>query len=954
MSIKYFANRVRETSTTTGSGNFVLSGAVAGYKSFISSIGSDKQLTYYIYRQDTSFEWEFGVGYITVSGGINILVRERAVSSSNNNNLVNFTAGTKFVETVIGEDRVNSGFLNVVQKSGNFVPDYAPATYIIDASLSGIQVSLPEVSAQNDPVTLGFLLNKTIGSQYSQPNAILLVASGTETINGVTTYDISIRDDYLEIMSLPSQSGWVLLDPVQDSTNPYGDNGSIQVKYDNAFSGVNSFNWDFSSSSLMIGGTGNLATASIIIPASSASTVVFNEQSYANDLRVEGTGNTHLLFIDGSENKIAINSSSATDSLTINAQYGDGIKVYRSGVGPVISIYNTSVSGNATNDIIGSIHFSGLNSSGISINYSKIYSVIDSAISNDESGSIHMDIIKDGISESVAVLSGSGISLGFNNSNIDGIIIGDISQNEGNNIVLGYYHNVCGENCVVIGNNASLASGTFGGSIGINHSSSGNNIWILGGSGVSVTGDGATYLAVNNNNYLSLSKSGKLDYTIFDSGNQSFNINNTYVLTSGIDQFISFNFNNSIGSSITGVVIGSRILDPTSTSERSSIFGKIFNSGSFVDILSLGKDNINIGNSLSSGNNIVYGLDNNINGIDNSILGSNIISTGNNNVIVGNNILHSGDSTIIFGRDITCETSGNIGISIFGNTNTAAEDYVSVFGNNNSASGLYASIVGYLNGVHGEYSVAVGESNLVLMDGSVAIGNNNSCDPLAANATSFMLGVGNTVEVTHTGLAFGYNNQIYGSGGSVVGSFSYSSGNNNLIFGNNSTINGINNIIIGNNRVINNSGVIDIYTNASNGILISTTGITLDGNISVNSLSGVVSSGNVQTLVLQNNQLKNQDIAISGSFVTPKQLLVSDAEYQFLYPTGSSIVYLPNGTGLYLGKKFTIANLDNTNSISVRKSGFLSTIETINPGYNMSIVHAGDNNWVRISSSGLN
>jgi hypothetical protein len=101
-------------------------------------------------------------------------------------------------------------------------------------------------------------------------------------------------------------------------------------------------------------------------------------------------------------------------------------------------------------------------------------------------------------------------------------------------------------------------------------------------------------------------------------------------------------------------------------------------------------------------------------------------------------------------------------------------------------------------------------------------------------------------------------------------------------------------------------------------------------------------------LLYQNNQVKYNNLAISGSLVTPKQLTATDAEYQFLYPTGASEVYLPNGTGLYIGKKFTIANM-GSDTIHIRKSGTVSDLLQLQSLKNGSIIHAGDNNWVRIS-----
>jgi hypothetical protein len=252
MSITYYANKIQETSTTNGSGNFVLSGATLGSRSFVGAIGSDKKLAYYIYRRDTNLEWEIGIGYISSGGGVNQLVRERVLSSTNGNNFVSFSSGTKYVESVVADNLINNGFVNLEEKSSSFTAPYAPAVYVVDASVTGVTVTLPQVNSEDDPVILSFLLKSTIGGAYEQSNAIVLDPYGTETINGSTSSEtVTILNDYLQLISVPSQTGWLKLDPVQDSTNPYGNDGYVQFKYDGSFSGVNNFVWDYSSSSLL-------------------------------------------------------------------------------------------------------------------------------------------------------------------------------------------------------------------------------------------------------------------------------------------------------------------------------------------------------------------------------------------------------------------------------------------------------------------------------------------------------------------------------------------------------------------------------------------------------------------------------------------------------------------------------------------------------------------------------
>jgi hypothetical protein len=86
------ADRVREQSTTTSTGTFVLSGAVIGYQTFSTAIG-DGNTTYYAISNPGTTEWEVGIG--TVSAGQ--LARTTIISSSNSDSLVNFSAGTKDV-----------------------------------------------------------------------------------------------------------------------------------------------------------------------------------------------------------------------------------------------------------------------------------------------------------------------------------------------------------------------------------------------------------------------------------------------------------------------------------------------------------------------------------------------------------------------------------------------------------------------------------------------------------------------------------------------------------------------------------------------------------------------------------------------------------------------------------------------------------------------------------------
>jgi len=87
------ADRVKETTTTTGTGTITLAGATTGYQSF-SAIGNGNT-TYYTIAGQGSSEWEVGIGTYTSSG--TTLSRDTVLASSNSGSLVNFSAGTKDV-----------------------------------------------------------------------------------------------------------------------------------------------------------------------------------------------------------------------------------------------------------------------------------------------------------------------------------------------------------------------------------------------------------------------------------------------------------------------------------------------------------------------------------------------------------------------------------------------------------------------------------------------------------------------------------------------------------------------------------------------------------------------------------------------------------------------------------------------------------------------------------------
>jgi len=93
------ADRVMETTTTTGTGTVSLAGAKTGYRGFVAGAGASAVVYYTIAGQaggGAEGEWEVGIGTVT-DAAPDTLSRTTILSSSNAGAAVDFSAGTKDV-----------------------------------------------------------------------------------------------------------------------------------------------------------------------------------------------------------------------------------------------------------------------------------------------------------------------------------------------------------------------------------------------------------------------------------------------------------------------------------------------------------------------------------------------------------------------------------------------------------------------------------------------------------------------------------------------------------------------------------------------------------------------------------------------------------------------------------------------------------------------------------------
>jgi hypothetical protein len=159
------ADRVKETTTTTGTGTVTLLGASAGYQSF-AAIGN-ANTTFYCIAAQTGTEWEVGIGTYTSSG--TTLARTTVLSSSNSGSLVNFSAGTKDVfVTYPSSKSVNQDASGNVTNAGSITGTNMIASNGLFVNSTTVSASYTIASGYNaqsvGPVTIASGQSVTVSS----------------------------------------------------------------------------------------------------------------------------------------------------------------------------------------------------------------------------------------------------------------------------------------------------------------------------------------------------------------------------------------------------------------------------------------------------------------------------------------------------------------------------------------------------------------------------------------------------------------------------------------------------------------------------------------------------------------------------------------------------------------------------------------------------------------------
>ena len=220
-------DRVKETTSTSGTGTISLLGATVGFQSF--SVIGDGSTTYYAIVDASIGAWEVGEGTYTLSGST--LQRNVVLESSNGGLLVNFSAAVKdvFVTYPAEQSVTQDGLLADIGTDPNQIPlnqflgtmAYQDSIAVnigggtlINVTSSGYSIQ-PAVTAITTAgsTTLTIAQIQTLIATVTQTAAVTLVLpTGTLTdagvLNGLSAVGTALR---WTVINLGSASGAVTM-----------------------------------------------------------------------------------------------------------------------------------------------------------------------------------------------------------------------------------------------------------------------------------------------------------------------------------------------------------------------------------------------------------------------------------------------------------------------------------------------------------------------------------------------------------------------------------------------------------------------------------------------------------------------------------------------------------------------------------------------------------------------
>lgn len=199
------ADRVREITTTQGTGTIITSGAVRTYRTFADGVGTGNSCYYALVSRTTS-DFEVGIGTVTVTGGLTYITRDTVLTSSNGNALVDFGSeqkeiGVVFPAQLIGSIANNVSAAEAAATNASIAAAAADADASVAVVYAGIATSVADIAVSAAGVaTSAAAVAVSVAAGLSAlvnivGQGMLTYSSATNTITGRTltaAYPLSI------------------------------------------------------------------------------------------------------------------------------------------------------------------------------------------------------------------------------------------------------------------------------------------------------------------------------------------------------------------------------------------------------------------------------------------------------------------------------------------------------------------------------------------------------------------------------------------------------------------------------------------------------------------------------------------------------------------------------------------------------------------------------------------
>ena len=208
------SDRIKETTTTTGTGTYTLGGAVTGFETFTANL-SNSDTTYYACSDGTDFE--VGLGTFTSSG--TTLARTTILASSNSNNAVSWSSGTRTIFCTL--PAAKTVFLDA---SGNATLG-ADLSVGDDLTVNGGVIDVKNAGAQSvvrfycESSNAHYTEIKAAPHSTYSGNATLVLPSSDDTIVGRATTDTLTNKTLTSPVLNTGVSGTAILDEDNMASN---------------------------------------------------------------------------------------------------------------------------------------------------------------------------------------------------------------------------------------------------------------------------------------------------------------------------------------------------------------------------------------------------------------------------------------------------------------------------------------------------------------------------------------------------------------------------------------------------------------------------------------------------------------------------------------------------------------------------------------------------------------